>query len=500
MKALFNQRGINHSILGILLIALLAVIGGCEREDYLISYAPFVTGTEPHHAAVDVPVMMPIKITFNEEMDPSSFSPSSFKFIADSSEQTVAGTVEYSGFSVTFTPTVGYDYKTEYQCVLSDKVTDAEGTKMRSTYTFGFSTVIPPPIVTSFEPTAAYNGDTITIHGSEFGSQPAANVVRVGNQSAFIVSADETTIRFIVPYNASTSLLKVITSGGEDESAELFFALYHGQFWNEENAGVPETLNDLCYDGTKYIAVGDNGTIMTSFDAVSWTRQSAPTSFDLYGIARANGTIIAVGEAGTILKSGDGIFWESEGWTSEVTFFDVAFGDESFVAVGSMGTVVEIPMDAPMRAAESGVFSWLYNIVWADRRFVVVGSTGSILTSPDTFNWYLQGSPLRDHLLGVGWSDSLVVAVGYNGLAGTSPTGNVWTRRVPSVLERLDGIVSHESRTVAVGGDGVIMLSLNHGIDWVQRESPTSSDLNEVIWDGTRYIAIGANGTVLISN
>jgi len=502
MKAFLAKRGISLSIcsLALLLVGLLIVSGGCSRHDYLISYAPFVTGTEPRHAAVEVPVLTPIKITFNEEMDPASFSPSSFKFLADSTEEKVAGTVEYSGFTVTFTPTVGFDYKTNYQVVLSDKVTDAEGTKMRSTYTFSFSTVIPPPVITSFEPTAAYNGDTVTIHGREFGNQPAANIVRIGNKSALILDASETEIRFIVPYNAATSLIKVVTSGGESESPELLFALYHGMFWNEYASGGPDNLNDICYIGDKYIAVGDNGTIMTSTDAINWTRQTSPTYFDLYGIDHTDGTIIAVGEAGTILKSSDGILWEMENWSTEVSFFDVAYGNGDFVAVGSMGTVIQIPMDGPMRAADSKVFSWLYNIVWADRRFVAVGSTGSILTSPDTYNWYLQGAPLRDHLLGVGWTDSLVVTVGYNGLAGTSPTGNFWTRRVPEVLERLDGVASHAARTVAVGADGVIVFSINHGINWARRESPTTSDLNEVIWDGKRFVAVGAGGTILISN
>ena len=51
------------------------------------------------------------------------------------------------------------------------------------------------------------------------------------------------------------------------------------------------------------MAVGRNGTILTSPDGVSWTAQTSLTSNALYAVTYGNNTFVAVGMYGTILTS-----------------------------------------------------------------------------------------------------------------------------------------------------------------------------------------------------
>jgi hypothetical protein len=61
-----------------------------------------------------------------------------------------------------------------------------------------------------------------------------------------------------------------------------------------------------------FVAVGANGTILTSPDGGTWTlRASLPTN-SLYGAAYGNGTFVAVGYRGAILTSPDRVAWTQE--------------------------------------------------------------------------------------------------------------------------------------------------------------------------------------------
>tara|TARA_B110000467_G_C17805689_1_gene207367 strand:- start:140 stop:304 length:165 start_codon:yes stop_codon:yes gene_type:complete len=52
--------------------------------------------------------------------------------------------------------------------------------------------------------------------------------------------------------------------------------------------------------------VGDNGTILTSSDGITWTSRTSEVTEKLYGVTYANSTFVVVGATGTILTSSDG--------------------------------------------------------------------------------------------------------------------------------------------------------------------------------------------------
>ncbi|MEW5993596.1 MAG: cell wall-binding protein, partial [Candidatus Zixiibacteriota bacterium] len=74
-------------------------------------------------------------------------------------------------------------------------------------------------------------------------------------------------------------------------------------------AATTAYLFDAAWSGTRHAAVGRGGVILTSSDAVNWTRRPSPTARDLFSIVRSDNRFVAVGDAGTIITSSDGLNW-----------------------------------------------------------------------------------------------------------------------------------------------------------------------------------------------
>ncbi len=71
-----------------------------------------------------------------------------------------------------------------------------------------------PPIIKSFSPAAVSIGDTLTIEGEQFLSDPAENRVYINGYKAEIVSASPTQLKAIVPVGVEKGKLRVFTLAG----------------------------------------------------------------------------------------------------------------------------------------------------------------------------------------------------------------------------------------------------------------------------------------------
>jgi|GEM_PF-3284712 len=120
-------------------------------EDYHYTFRtvilPEVLTAEPSPDAEDVSVDGAIHITFNNQIDPATIDPSTFKIIQDSVPFT--GTLEVVGNTITFTPSVPLAFDREYTVTIKAGIKDVYGTRLPGDFTFTFRTIAQPIVISS---------------------------------------------------------------------------------------------------------------------------------------------------------------------------------------------------------------------------------------------------------------------------------------------------------------------------------------------------------------
>lgn len=266
--------------------------------------------------------------------------------------------------------------------------------------------------------------------------------------------------------------------------------------WISRSSGTTQSLSGVTYGNGSFVAVGANGTVLTSPDGVIWINRASGTTNWLRGVTYANGTFVAVGTIGTILTSPDGVNWISRtsGTTNPLT--GVTYGNGSFVAVGTNGTILT-SSDGAIWTNRNFNTVWLDGVTYGDGTFVAVGWIGLILTSPDGVNWtYRRGSTSLSGLHAVTYGSGTFVAVGTQRAIVTSPDGVNWTTGTAANNPRLNGVTYGSSSFVAVGSGGAILTSPDGGT-WTNRGSGTTNDLHGVTNANGGFVAVGASGTIL---
>jgi hypothetical protein len=115
-----------------------------------------------------------------------------------------------------------------------------------------------------------------------------------------------------------------------------------GVTWTREDLGYLSGfgLSAIIYENNTFVAMGGNGTAMTSSDGLNWATYdsgaNSPSS-----LAFGNGTFVAVGAAGSIVASLAGVTWASCTSGTSNDLYGVAYGHNTFVAVGENGTILQ---------------------------------------------------------------------------------------------------------------------------------------------------------------
>lgn len=115
---------------------IISQIGGSETEGD--KTAPSVVSTLPSSNATNIPLSVPIIVTFNKAIDETTLSTDSFTVTAGGSQ--VSGSVTYSNKTATFTPTSALSRSTNYTVILTAAIKDMAGNSLTSNYTWSFST------------------------------------------------------------------------------------------------------------------------------------------------------------------------------------------------------------------------------------------------------------------------------------------------------------------------------------------------------------------------
>lgn len=219
----------------------------------------------------------------------------------------------------------------------------------------------------------------------------------------------------------------------------------------------------LDYVRGQFLAMTDNGTIVTSPDATNWTAQSSGVSstLSLYGVTHGtNNLSVAVGDDGTVVTSLDGTNWASQtsGLGVSTSLYSVAFGNGLYAAVGDNGTIITSP-DGTNWVTQAFISTIaLESITWWKGRFVTVGDTANAY-SMDGTNWAQDFPSTTNQLYGVGYGGGYFVAVGSGGTLFTSPDGLNWVEDDSGVTNDLNAVAySGNGRFLVVGVAGMTLL------------------------------------------
>jgi photosystem II stability/assembly factor-like uncharacterized protein len=215
-------------------------------------------------------------------------------------------------------------------------------------------------------------------------------------------------------------------------------------------------------------AAGSNGKVIRSEDdGASWAAQTVPSIENLQGLAAWNAEqAVAVGGAGVVLRTTDaGKTWQA------------------------------------VAAPKSNVANKLLNVrAYAGGVAWAVGEMGAVLRSGDFGQSWERVIPEKDQA----WNDISFagehgVLVGEFGQVMTSDdAGKTWKAASSGVKSSLMSVYLRDDRNgVAVGLSGAILVTRNGGGQWTEIPKQTREHLNNVIWDGSQWVAVGDKGVIV---
>jgi len=272
----------------------------------------------------------------------------------------------------------------------------------------------------------------------------------------------------------------------------------NGLAWSSQAIDPGVWLVSIAYGPKGWVAVGDNGTILVSSDLKTWASVISGTSNKLNGVlftaspdyVQYNNPnfseYIAVGDNGTILTSPDGQNWSLQpsgisGFLHGITFSET---------VGSIWGSILV-------SGQDGVLLRGLNI--ATPGFTLINNSGTTQNLEALCSYPINGASV----VGVGANGTIIHS--NNGLF----FGGVWSTSTtaPSTTATFRGLTYGNGYYVSVGTLGTIYTSTN-GISWTQRFSgdgpltlSTSTLLSATFsQDLQRFVVTGTGGTILVSN
>mgnify|MGYP001788535549 CR=1 FL=1 len=245
-----------------LMVLILAL--GCKKvteETGLVGICPQVVSTNPTDTASGVSVSTTIEATFNEEINPSTITTTTFTLKQGTTA--IAGSVTYTGMTATFSPSFNLSPNTIYTGTISKAVKDPAGNAPISDYVWSFTTGaadVTPPVVVSTDPpdsatsvlldkkiTATFSEvmDSLTINATTFvlkqGTTAIGGTVTYAGATA--------TFSPLVNLTANTTYTATITTGSKDLAGNALASDYTWNFSTGLTVVPPSILQSAALFG-----------------------------------------------------------------------------------------------------------------------------------------------------------------------------------------------------------------------------------------------------------
>lgn len=297
------------------------------------------------------------------------------------------------------------------------------------------------------------------------------------------------------------------------------------QSWSPRSAPTAEDLDGVVFGDGVFVAVGNNGTILTSPDGTAWTLRPSGSTKRLRGITygSAGRIFAAVGYGGTVLHSND----RGQTWTANnvsagtdlqgIAAGPVANGGTRFVAIGSSRKVLManspvLPFTEQSLPGTVPASASLFAVAGLDQNgsstpfFVITGSGGLVLTSTDAQSWTKLACGYTGNITAVGrqLGQNAVAAGDQSGAGGLTSkritiSGSACSAAAAAANAPMAGITFGEGYGVAVGYGSIQYSGLNSISSWTAISAPNNADLRAVAYGNGSFVAVGGRGAIVQS-
>ena len=331
--------------------------------------------------------------------------------------------------------------------------------------------------------------------------------VAVGENSTILTSPDGNTWTIRYVYTSVPTALRGVTYSGSQFVAVGYGGIIltspNGITWTMRQTNSSAALEDVAYGAGKYVAVGGypSNAKLISTDGITWTTQlpASGTDYNLYDITYGNGQFVAVGYYGAVLTSPNAIAWTKRYIGLIETMQGVIYANNQFVTVG---TSIRRSTDGVTWQATSAPDgkSNLTSAAYGNGRYVVIGnsysstSSAQVLISTDGVTFNRIDFPTYPTPSDVVFGQNLFVSVDYYGNILSSPDGLTWTFR--KLGSSFKAITYGKGRYVAVG-TGQAMMSTN-GLTWTAA-TPTFANFQDIAYGNGLFVAVGSSGAIYTS-
>lgn len=271
-----------------------------------------------------------------------------------------------------------------------------------------------------------------------------------------------------------------------------------------------KNLTGIAHGNGLFIAVGRNGTILTSADGLNWTNQWFPIGNMLQAVTFGDGLFVAVGSTNRpsgssqrlILTSSDGVNWTNRiaSATNQGGLFEVNHIEGRFWAFGQ-NKVITSPNGLAWTEQPTGANQPPSALIaFGNDRFVAVGNRGAIWTSADGITWTQRNSGTLIDLSSVTYGRDGFVAVGGQQTVLTSPDGVTWIRRIPAGLPKSYnlGSLTYASGVYLASAGTVPAVRSEDGINWMTVDN--LKEFSSVTFGDGRFVAVGFGGSINTSS
>ena len=266
--------------------------------------------------------------------------------------------------------------------------------------------------------------------------------------------------------------------------------------WHQVEPGP--ALHAIADDGQSFAAVGDSR-FQTSVDGRTWSVEGADGEF--WGIVSVPQGWVYVGDSGrVVVKTSEQL--ETHQVPGSPDLLGIAASNSMLVVVGKDGFIASSPDGEAWTPRESSTEATLADVHWNGAVFVAVGAGGAIQVSSDGLAWSSVQSPTLNDLTGVaeGRFGGTWIAVGPAGtvVRSTSLDAQEWEGVIESGTLSFQDVVWTGSRYVSVGANGYVGESPD-GRTWFTESSNTTQNLERLIVSHDRLLAVGSGPTILMS-